>query len=81
MYAKGLSTRDISAIIDDIYGFKLSHSQISIITDSVLDELTKWQSRPLKNFIPSFLLTVFMSIFGMNMRPLIVLSMSSWRMI
>ena len=54
MYAKGLSTRDISAIIDDIYGFKLSHSQISIITDSVLDELTKWQSRPLKKFYTFF---------------------------
>ena len=33
MYAKGMSQRDISDIIDDIYGFKLSHSQISIITD------------------------------------------------
>lgn len=54
MYAKGLSTRDISAIIDDIYGFKLSHSQISVITDSVLDELSKWQSRPLKKFYTFF---------------------------
>lgn len=54
MYAKGLSTRDISAIIDDIYGFKLSASQISVITDSVLEELTKWQSRPLKKFYTFF---------------------------
>lgn len=50
MYAKGMSQRDISDIINDIYGFKLSHSQISIITDSVLDELAKWQARPLKKF-------------------------------
>lgn len=50
MYAKGLSTRDISDMIDDIYGFKLSHAQISVITDSVLDELAKWQARPLKKF-------------------------------
>lgn len=50
MYAKGMSTRDISDIIDDIYGFKLSHAQISVITDSVLDELAKWQARPLKKF-------------------------------
>lgn len=50
MYAKGMSTRDISDMIDDIYGFKLSHAQISIITDSVLDELAKWQARPLKKF-------------------------------
>jgi len=54
MYAKGLSTRDISAMIDDIYGFKLSHSQISIITDSVLEELAKWQARPLKKFYTFF---------------------------
>ena len=50
MYAKGMSQCDISDIIDDIYGFKLSHSQISIITDSVLDELAKWQAKPLKKF-------------------------------
>lgn len=50
MYAKGMSQRDIADVIDDIYGFKLSHAQISVITDSVLDELAKWQSRPLKKF-------------------------------
>lgn len=50
MYAKGISQRDISDIIDDIYGFKLSHEQISIITDSVLEKLATWQSRPLKKF-------------------------------
>lgn len=50
MYAKGLSQRDISDVIEDIYGFKLSAEKISIITDSVMDELTKWQSRILKKF-------------------------------
>ncbi len=48
MYGKGMSQRDISDIIDDIYGFKLSAQQISIITDSVIDEMTKWQERALK---------------------------------
>ena len=33
MYARGMSQRDISATIDDIYGFKLSAEQISKITD------------------------------------------------
>lgn len=50
MYAKGMSQRDISDVINDIYGFKLSAAQISTITDSVLEELTKWQERPLKKF-------------------------------
>lgn len=48
MYGKGLSQRDIADIIDDIYGFRLSAQQISIITDSVVEEMTKWQERALK---------------------------------
>jgi len=52
MYARGMSQRDISATIDDIYGFTLSPEQISNITDSVLEELDEWQSRPLKPFYP-----------------------------
>lgn len=52
MYSRGMSTRDISATIDDIYGFKLSAEQISKITDFVLEEQRTWQSRPLKPFYP-----------------------------
>lgn len=52
MYARGMSQRDIAATIDDIYGFKMSHEQISIITDRVLDELEAWQNRPLEAFYP-----------------------------
>lgn len=52
MYAKGMSQRDISATIEDIYGFKISHETISEITDCVLDELNEWQNRPLKKCYP-----------------------------
>lgn len=52
MYAKGLSQRDIADIIEDIYGFRISHQQVSIITDSVLEELATWQRRSLKKFYP-----------------------------
>lgn len=52
MYTKGLSQRDIADIIEDIYGFQISHQKISIITDSVLEELASWQSRSLKKFYP-----------------------------
>lgn len=52
MYAKGMSQRDISATIEDIYGFKISHDTISEITDCVLDELNEWQNRPLKKCYP-----------------------------
>ena len=52
MYANGMSQRDISNTIEDIYGFKISHDTISQITDCVLDELNEWQSRPLKKCYP-----------------------------
>ena len=38
MYAQGMSQRNISATIDDIYDFKLSAEQIPKITDYVLEE-------------------------------------------
>ncbi len=52
MYAKGMSQRDISDTIEDIYGFKVSHEMISQITDCVIEELNEWQNRPLKKFYP-----------------------------
>ena len=47
-----MSQRDISATIDDIYGFKLSAEQISKITDYVLEEQENWQNRRLAPFYP-----------------------------
>lgn len=52
MYAKGMSKRDISSTIEDIYGFKISHETISNIIDCMLEKLTEWQSRPLKKCYP-----------------------------
>ncbi|AVQ98364.1 IS256 family transposase [Oceanobacillus iheyensis] len=49
MYARGLSQRDISSTIEDIYGFSVSHEMVSDITDQVLPELEEWQTRPLSN--------------------------------
>ena len=48
MYAKGMSQRDISATIEDIYGFKVSSEMISDITDTILPEVEQWRTRPLK---------------------------------
>ena len=48
MYARGMSQRDISQTIEEIYGFSISHEMISEITDKVLEELEEWQQRPLK---------------------------------
>lgn len=48
MYARGMSQRDISSTIEDIYGFEMSHEMISNITDSILQEMEEWRVRPLK---------------------------------
>jgi len=48
MYARGMSQRDISNTIDDIYGFSISADAVSDITDSILPELENWQTRPLE---------------------------------
>lgn len=48
LYAKGMSQRDISDSMEDIYGFKISHETISEITDLIIPEMEEWQSRPLK---------------------------------
>ncbi|WP_405103929.1 IS256 family transposase [Oceanobacillus sp. FSL H7-0719] len=49
MYARGMSQRDISSTIEDIYGFSVSHEMVSDITDQVLPDLEEWQARPLSN--------------------------------
>ena len=48
MYARGMSQRDISSTIEDIYGFKVSHEMISDITDTILPKVEEWRNRPLK---------------------------------
>ena len=52
MYAKGLTTRQISEQIDDIYGFEVSEGMISDITNKLLPEIEEWQKRPLSSVYP-----------------------------
>ena len=52
MYAKGMSTRQISEIIEDIYGFETSESFISDVTDKLLPKIEEWQNRPLEEVYP-----------------------------
>jgi len=49
MYGKGMSDRDISAIIEDIYGFSVSHDTISRIVEQVQPRFTAWQCRELES--------------------------------
>ena len=52
MYAKGLSTRQISEHIEDIYGFEVSEGFVSDVTDRILPEIEDWQNRPLESVYP-----------------------------
>jgi putative transposase len=52
LYARGMSTRDISAQLEDLYGAKLSAALISEVTDSVREDVDAWQSRPLDEIYP-----------------------------
>ena len=49
MYSRGMSVRDIQSQLEDFYGVAVSPALISKITDSVLDGITSWQSRPLED--------------------------------
>ncbi|RRC94545.1 IS256 family transposase, partial [Prevotella sp. OH937_COT-195] len=52
MYAHGLTTRQISEQIEEIYGFECSESFISNVTDKVIDKIQDWQNRPLDEVYP-----------------------------
>src|SRR4051812_10408147 len=47
LYAKGLTTGEISAHFAEIYGASVSRETISRITDKVIEEMTAWSHRPL----------------------------------
>jgi transposase-like protein len=47
LYAKGLTTGEISAHFAEIYGASVSKETISRITDKVIEEMTDWCNRPL----------------------------------
>lgn len=48
MYAKGMTTGDIEAHIQDIYGVDVSDTTVSRITDKILPVAKEWQQRPLE---------------------------------
>ena len=52
MYAKGLSTRQISEHVKDIYGFEVSEGLVSDVTDKLLPQIEEWQQRPLSKLYP-----------------------------
>src|SRR5208282_1417243 len=56
MYARGMSVREIQGHLRELYGIEASPQLISTVTDAVLEEVSRWQSRPLD---PSYALVFF----------------------
>jgi transposase-like protein len=52
LYAKGMSTREIVETFKEMYGADVSASLISKVTDSVIEKVVQWQSRPLEPVYP-----------------------------
>ncbi len=50
--ARGLTTGEVAAHFDDVYGASVSKDTISRITDKVIEEMTEWQNRPLDHVYP-----------------------------
>ena len=52
LYARGMSTRDIQAQLQELYGVEVSAGLISNVTDAVEEERKLWQNRPLDALYP-----------------------------
>ena len=52
MSAKGMTTRQISDIVEDIYGFEVSESMVTAVTNKILPQIEEWQQRPLSAVYP-----------------------------
>lgn len=52
LYAGGLSTRDISAHLAELYGVEIGRDTISRVTAAVMEDVKAWQARPLERVYP-----------------------------
>lgn len=52
LYARGLTVRDITAHLAEIYHVDVGHDLISRVTDAVLEDVKAWQARPLEAVYP-----------------------------
>jgi putative transposase len=52
LYARGMTVREIQGFLAEIYEVEVSPDLISTVTDSIVAEVTAWQSRPLEAVYP-----------------------------
>lgn len=56
LYAKGMTTRDISAHLEQMYGSQVGKDLVTTVTDAVAEDLRAWQNRPLDAVYPVVLI-------------------------
>lgn len=49
LYGPGMSFRDISSHIEEMYDVEISHTTLSEITDRIIPQVKEWQCRPLES--------------------------------
>jgi len=52
LYSRGLSTREIQAELEELYGVEVSAGLVSNVTEAVLEDVRAWQGRPLSALYP-----------------------------
>lgn len=52
LYSRGMTTRDIQAHLNEIYGVNVSPELISRVTDAVHEDVRSWRTRPLDSIYP-----------------------------
>ena len=60
MYARGMTTREIQAHLEELYGVEVSPTLISQVTDSVAEDVKLWRARPLDAIYPIVYLDALM---------------------
>ena len=78
MYAKGMTTRQISDTLEDIYGFEASEGFISDVTDKILPQIEEWQHRPLEDIYPVIFIDAIHYLYGITESSESWLHTSSW---
>lgn len=52
LYARGMTTRDIQAHLEEMYGVEVSPTLVSQVTQAIQEEVALWQNRPLDEIYP-----------------------------
>ncbi len=68
LYAKWMTTREITATFKELYDAGVSPALVSKVTDAVMEQVTEWQNQLLNNVYLIVYLTIYLNHFVLNIR-------------